>query len=1029
MRNLRLILLVVIAAAFTTVVGCSSTTNPPATPASTTTTGGVLSQITAPTGTVTGLVQDTNGNPIRGATAYLGSVTATTNSGGLYIFNDVAVTNTVNLTGGTTEQRLIITIAPPAGYLGGSVTVTPAAQIDGISATGSANTATTFISGYTAQAGTAVLPSLQSNVSGVLRDFNTGQVIANTGVTLDFVNVIAAGIQSSQNSIATSYATQSYSATSDAAGKFSISNVPSDSTLTIAASGYTINVVSNSAVGTNVVTSAELQTVVLGDVTMTPILSVDNVAPYVTSVSGLANTNMFDNVTTGVAGITISFSETMAANVDGIYIIDVVDVDNGVRVSATSTLAADAKSITFTTATSLALGINLDINLLAADFHDLAGNAIAVSGISAPSVTYDALAIAATGTQYLQLNMQTWRDAVVGAAAVTAPTQDTVDNLGTNDLPALQALNPAFNDVWDGDVLASDFQGMNSAADTDGNLLNDAEGRLSALATYIQGAPVSVVSNQAKISFLPSNATYYAVSVRSFSGVVASADALSANVVPFDPLNPTTVFLTVAAAGGSFKVTDANNASLIIGSVAPGDIVTIQPFDDLGYKGTSIDIVLNDNVEPTTVLQPSYGVVTALPATVLPFGNGGQLSSAVTSTLVGTPYLNLTAALLDNVNPAGNSIIEELLSLNEVDANGVAYLPTALNIYDAYAYSVMPKKRTIGIAMSENVSLVGTPTLAGGEILSNWTANNDVLRTDNGVATNNDLVDFDVADVFALANNDHGKLIDLSNAVQDAALVPNLGTVAKVVLQDVMPPMVVSAFYNGSNIAINFNEPVSPRVGDVITLSGVNITISQATVTQSVGAQVLIDPADWGANLSFATVFGLNVYAPLSANPIYHATLNSNTIQDIHGNSWATAPTGILAPSFALKLNVARATLVTSISPTFAAAPVTSVFSVTYTLNHPVDRVALGTALVAAVSPTGPVNLTGAQVAAMFAYSGGLIAPTSSGALSANGSVLTISFDITPAVVLTGDTMTINPGFLQSSYDNIQAFSSVITAP
>jgi len=80
-----------------TVSGCSSSNNQGST--STSTTGGITSQVNAPNGTVMGVVQDTNGDPIAGATAHLAGATATTKAGGQYIFTNVAVTSTANLNG------------------------------------------------------------------------------------------------------------------------------------------------------------------------------------------------------------------------------------------------------------------------------------------------------------------------------------------------------------------------------------------------------------------------------------------------------------------------------------------------------------------------------------------------------------------------------------------------------------------------------------------------------------------------------------------------------------------------------------------------------------------------------------------------------------------------------------------------------------------------------------------------------------------------------------------------------------------
>ena len=77
---------------------------------------------TAPKGSVQGIVQDTNGNPIAGATVHIGNRTTTTSSGGTYQLDNVAVSgieiaNDDDYFGGSIR----IVILPPAGYLGAVV--------------------------------------------------------------------------------------------------------------------------------------------------------------------------------------------------------------------------------------------------------------------------------------------------------------------------------------------------------------------------------------------------------------------------------------------------------------------------------------------------------------------------------------------------------------------------------------------------------------------------------------------------------------------------------------------------------------------------------------------------------------------------------------------------------------------------------------------------------------------------------------------------------------------------------------------
>ncbi len=101
---------------------------------STATTGPGFDRVSDPTGSVTGLVQDTNGNPIEGASVYLAGQMASTDAGGVYFFQSVPAVLTTGMDdglGGAPAGVLLVSIVPPSSYLGATVTVTPFAQIDG----------------------------------------------------------------------------------------------------------------------------------------------------------------------------------------------------------------------------------------------------------------------------------------------------------------------------------------------------------------------------------------------------------------------------------------------------------------------------------------------------------------------------------------------------------------------------------------------------------------------------------------------------------------------------------------------------------------------------------------------------------------------------------------------------------------------------------------------------------------------------------------------------------------------------------
>lgn len=1030
--------LAVVVSATSLMYGCLSDEGSNST--STTRVGGLYSQVTAPRVTVVGAVQDTNGMPIEGAKVYLGGKIATTNAGGQYYFNDVAVTNTVNLSNGTTQQALMISIVPPAGYLGATVTVTPEAQIDGNNESSTdaggdlANQVTTFISGYTAQAGTAVLPGLGATVSGTLRNQVTGEPIPSHDVALDMESVNGVAQQQVQNGVATSYATIPFSATTDGSGHFVISNVPNDSQLRFVVGGYTVNTVTANASGISVLTNDEVAEVAVSDVFVSPITGGDAIAPYIVDVSGVAANNMLDKGVDGTGGITIYFSEALATTPDSLYDLVVRDVTNGsfIALSGAATLSADGKSLHFATATAFPAGATIEINVVQVDLQDMSGNVI-TKGAAADAFGYDTIVVSTSGSNYLRLTLQAWQEANIDASAVTSMTQQNRDDTGVDDVAAVQGLNLAFTDAWDDggtDPAGFDVQQLNAADDDDGVGGIDAASRLSGLMTAINGgSAIAVGADYGRVVFTPSNASFYQFDVtRGGNSILAAVNAypVSGNVTP--------------GIGNSFTLTDTNQVALVLDNVQPGDVVTITPFDDLSYAGTPQSITLVDNVRPTTVLQRAYGLVShQAPDVVTDYGSGAELSQIGDATLYGTPYLNVTMGLLDNINEAGDSLDEELIDHNTVNTTtGNAYI-TVPNVYDATAYSVFAaaQARTIGVAFSEDVTLTGTPGYGGGVQLTSWTVHNDVVSTDNGTISHSDLIDVDVANVTALANSDHNRVIDFSGVVADkadavAGATVNVADNAKVVVRDMMPPMVVSASYIGSRIELQFNEAIAPQVDDTLQLvnatGGVQlITLSQATVDafnlQADKTRLNILSSDWGDNVTWSTMFNLGTYADVSTGnaQLAHGSIDTGEIADIRGNTMNATNAGVTPVRFAFYNALGTMTVGTPSAPTFVATA--TGFTVTYVSNHAID-------LTASFGAASKSVLTGAEVAGAFTLTSAatINTATSSASLSADGKTLTVTVGLT-GTLASGNSFDAAAN-LVSDYDATQNVNpAAVTAP
>lgn len=1020
-------------------------------------TSGSTTQITNPIGTVVGNVQDTNGNPLSGVTVSVAGETTTTDAAGNYRFIDLGVTNAEGADGDTNQPYLLVTVSAPAGYLGASVSVAPEAIFDGTNAnTVLQNGTTVFVDGFIASAGTAVLPALTSTVTGILRNNLTEEPIANATISLDMEEVLDSGTgqEVSQDGISTGYQTLAYTTTTGADGSFTLANVPNDSYLQVnvlidASTGATVNAVSfNSNGGDWVRTDDENISTDVGNILVTPNPKIDDVAPFVTQIEGLqdqfysggVNRGVFNDDLDGTQGIVIWFSEAMAVTEVDANSVLVYDLTVGAYVTVTTaTMATDGMSMAITTAAAIPAGSMVDINFLRADFQDLSGNLISdITGtgeLDDVGVDLNMPSQIAQGDDIYRLQVRIFQQINSLASAVTQ-TQLATDDTGTDDDESLQASNVSFNDVWDDAMGFSQLNSADEDAMLGGVTPSDAEVRLNELANALN-AGSTVTADVTRVRFTPVDASRYEIKVLDEDGINlldyqgTSTPLAGTPVITLDT-NPDDVTDNLNGNGTSsvFELTDIDGSTsvleLVIENVKPGYSVEVTPYDDLNYSGSLNVLTLLDNVEPTTVIQDSYGVTpdNSGVVTSVSFGDGGELSNTGSAT-VGTPYLNVTPQLIDNLDADGDIVLdpgtgsnadddsyaEELYARNtEVTPNTnprTNYLDAIANTYDATGYTAMAADlaRTIGVAMSEDVASLGTPTYTGAAAVSNYTILNDVNIADgsdlDGTAGVDpvhlvwaDLVTFDVTDVLALAADD-GATMGFAGMTDNAGNVAGTGTNANanVIIRDAMPPMVTQADYDGQSVTITFNERVVPVVNDVITIGANTITLTPAMVatheaktagTQNVLTVALDDPSDDGTIADLGTTFN-GSYADITlmglaqnytesayaGGDALHVSLNTSEISDVNGNDWDAGDgkdesAGITTPVFAAHSSVAAAFTVNTSAPTaFTAETAVIGDQITFTVifSHAVDMRQLCTP---AQSATGIVTTTNLDTQAVF---------------------------------------------------------------
>jgi hypothetical protein len=549
---------------------------------------------------------------------------------------------------------------------------------------------------------------------------------------------------------------------------------------------------------------------------------------------------------------------------------------------------------------------------------------------------------------------------VISDATAGTLTQLRRDTLNVQqDNGALEVNSNVFADANDdsqqGATPNQNIQMLNTADDDDANNGTDAATRLGEVARVLL-AGSTVRTDTARVQFVPGNASSYFVTVTDNQGsqvagityLVQSTNPTNTLVsyVSGDPLG--TAQGAGAVTGFIVKGAEPDPVDLVVTGVKPKQFLNVTPVNNLGYAGSPSKIQLLDNVPPTTVMQRAYNAGDTITGVgSVNIGEGGELT--YTSAGAGSPTLPITPHLLDNIN-AGGGVVgqggvsqgDRNLSREIMVGNGA---PTAtdnaiatvvapnsgfgtsasphLSIYDATAWDKFNaasgnKDRQVGVAMSEDLNpLTGNPAFDGTTALSNWAIENDKTAQEWGttgalVNENVDLVRFK-ADVMSLANNDHGKIINFDGVLQDltgntAGQDPDGAgfsvTNAKVVVRDEMPPFLTRAVYDGTNLVLTFNEPVTLGAASVILtnpVSGASATVrgwpatrkdatgntvstlsaDKKTVTIPVTAAAVVGAV--GGAFSNSRVYTETAYATTG---LPHTVIDFKSVRDEKGNSW-----------------------------------------------------------------------------------------------------------------------------------------------
>ena len=927
----------------------------------------VVTEKTGLTGTISGKVQDTNGRPVAGATVYFAGQETTTDAGGNYLFADVLVTN---LQGNNDEgnnqnddeipSELTVTIAGPDGYIGAVVTVEPQAVVnntggsDGTNSSSSSTvTASTFVDGFHAEAGVAVIAEENSMITGYLRVGDSTPAEGEV-VYLDFTGYNAttqATVPNTQTGTSFTLAANEYTATTDANGYFMFENVPADSTFVLGVQGKSITTADTDGSGVvatdgaiNVATTLEQDENFIGTFqVVTNDFAVETRAtynPWVASVTGVLNptvgvagtapdTNVYGDLNDGInKEVTINFSEALQVDVFEADKVRVAQYAGSYIATDSVTLSDDGTSLTIVFTEELAPGTKFTVFIPQASSIDADGEALNITRNvsnnptntppytdgSNTTIVYDELTAITGKAKYVEVNLCTFIDGNSGVSDATASqvfNESTTFDAGTVGLAGYSdAFQDAENSETNGDASASDIAQLNGQADTATKLKSLGDAVLNVIGDGETLDDVDV--DFPWITVFTGTASTYA-----FNHITTATDdtTTAANTL-FNASSSTAAFGADHGIDGSFD----------------GEDIRVTFYDDFNVAAASADVELVDMLPPVTTLQENYNLYSVAgysqilsTAGEADYGNGGEVANDGSSATAGNPIIwvqprHLQQKGTNNAAPARTAVntyaalpnLAARLDTNEtsglIDSNTeILGRPT----YDRASYTAWAAtsvSNEVGVDFSENVATTGTaPTTSGISTgLSGFVANNNVQTDVDGqdlsavLGYDADLIQVTVSDVMNLANADNTGFVDFVGAVRDTSDAENVATAAtnaKVIFRDAMPPLVTSAGWNGTELEMVFNEAVSITTATTVTLTqpltGADVAVTldpTVAFTSNTGFQQSADGRTVTVNVSGV--------AGISAVFVGDVTANDPTVDEFYyddgGNSTADDQHAIL---------------------------------------------------------------------------------------------------------------------------------------
>ena len=549
-------------------------------------------------------------------------------------------------------------------------------------------------------------------------------------------------------------------------------------------------------------------------------------APY-------ANNMLIDGIDGRTKPIELQLSEfvDLADTISSDTIIELSDENqNPITSSVTATVSFDGTNnvLAVKTSESITAGYYVTVRIPANAITDVNDNPV-TSGVDATVVAYGPSA-----TNYLTFVARIYLAGDANVNPVPALSQMDADS-GLLDgesydeaLSALETANSTFKNAYKSDtnsIASRVMYNYNYGGTLSSNRMkNLADAYISDPTT----ASTSVITDTLRIKFTPSNADHYEVKVLDDNNATITINnVLEVVNATVSNLNTTVTLIADSVTDVELAVNGSLNAS------APARVV-VTPFGTNGIAGVATILDIKDNVAPTTSLQYSYGgsddtssqiTTSGGVVTSVLYGGSGELSNPEDnatnpSTLytIGTPYLEMTVDLLTDQNATTAD-------------TGMNALPSP---YTATQYAAWVadsnSSRAFGVGFTEPINISGNATLtrvdgsSASTLITNTVNTVDNLPVFSSIGLTEDIAIVTVSNIHTLGNDHNGSVLDLTAVTTD--LSGNPAAVAKVILVDKMPPMIVSAAISDINATastITFSE--------VVTTASASLTVGGATCT------------------------------------------------------------------------------------------------------------------------------------------------------------------------------------------------------